>query len=82
MGYADGHPIGISHLSRIEDEDLRKGAERILRAAALLEDENEGEKEEDWSNSAVYSALARDDAMQRLCVKALDGFIASRDREG
>ena len=63
-------------------EHPRKGAERILRAAALLEDENEGEKEEDWSNSAAYSALARDDAMQRLCVKAVDGFIASRDREG
>ena len=31
VGYADGHPIGISHLSRIEDEDLRKGAERIIR---------------------------------------------------
>ena len=63
-------------------EHPRKGAERILRAAALLEDENEGEKEEDWSNSVAYSALARDDAMQRLCVKAVDGFIASRDREG
>ena len=63
-------------------EHPRKGAERILRAAALLEDKNEGEKEEDWSNSAAYSALARDDAMQRLCVKAVDGFIASRDREG
>ena len=63
-------------------EHPRKGAERILRAAELLDDENEGEKEEDWSNSAAYSALARDDAMQRLCVKAVDGFIASRDREG
>lgn len=60
-------------------EHPRKGAERIVRAATLSED---NEKEKEWSNAVAYSHIARDDLVQRLCVKAVDGFIERENARG
>ena len=60
-------------------EHPRKGAERILCAASSFEDADD-EKCEKWSDAVAYSAVARDDLVQRLCVKAVDGFIAEREQ--
>jgi len=60
-------------------EHPRKGAERIVRAATLSED---NEKEKEWSNAVAYSHIARDELVQRLCVKAVDGFIERENARG
>ena len=60
-------------------EHPRKGAERIVRAATLSED---NEKEKEWSNAFAYSHIARDELVQRLCVKAVDGFIERDNARG
>ena len=60
-------------------EHPRKGAERIVCAASSFED-TDAEKCEKWSDAVAYSAVARDDLVQRLCVKAVDGFIAKREQ--
>ena len=60
-------------------EHPRKGAERIVCAALSFEDTDD-EKCEKWSDAVAYSAVARDDLVQRLCVRAVDGFIAKENK--
>ena len=60
-------------------EHPRKGAERIVCAASSFEDADD-EKCEKWSDAVAYSAVARDDLVQRLCVRVVDGFIAKENK--